>query len=120
MTAWDELLVEAVPGDSQLPAPEVLIAGIGNIFKSESCFAARLDPWQPLADLSDEQLQSVIQSAHDLMQDAVDHGRHPQAVYRRGGQPCPRCGTRILSRGQGDANRTTYWCPQCQAASTAG
>lgn len=104
-------------GDALLD--QTLVAGIGNIFKSEACFAARLDPWQPLTDLSDDQLRSVVQSAHDLMQDAVERGRRPQAVYRRAGQPCPTCGTRIVSRGQGDANRTTYWCPRCQRPSGA-
>jgi endonuclease-8 len=99
-------------GDALLD--QTLVAGIGNIFKSEACFAARLDPWQLIDALTDDQLQSIVQSAHDLMQDAVDHGRHPHAVYRRAGQPCSRCRTRIVSRGQGDANRTTYWCPRCQ------
>jgi endonuclease-8 len=99
-------------GDALLD--QTLVAGIGNIFKSEACFAARLDPWQPIADLDEDRLQQVAQAAHDLMQDAVERGRHPQAVYRRAGQPCPTCGTPILSRGQGDANRTTYWCPACQ------
>jgi endonuclease VIII len=92
-----------------------LVAGIGNIFKSEACFAARLDPWQPISGLSDEQLGRVVQAAHDLMQSAVGHGRHTQAVYRRAGRHCLACGTPVLSRGQGDANRTTYWCPACQA-----
>ena len=46
---------------------------------------------------------------------AVESGRHPHNVYRRAGWPCLRCGTRIRSRGQGDDNRTTYWCPSCQA-----
>ena len=36
-------------------------------------------------------------------------------VYDRAGLPCQRCGTRIRARGQGDDNRTTYWCPGCQA-----
>jgi endonuclease VIII len=91
-----------------------LVAGIGNIFKSEACFAARLDPWQPVGHLSAEQLRQVVQAAHDLMLDAVEHGRHDRAVYKRAGRPCPRCATPIRSRGQGDANRTTYWCPTCQ------
>ena len=39
------------------PARPDLVAGIGNIFKSEACFAARVDPWRPLADLSDEELR---------------------------------------------------------------
>jgi endonuclease VIII len=92
-----------------------LVAGIGNIFKSEACFAARLDPWQPVSELSDERLGHVVQAAHELMRDAVGHGRQSRTVYRRAGQPCPTCGTAVLSRGQGDSNRTTYWCPQCQA-----
>jgi endonuclease VIII len=99
-------------GDALLD--QTLLAGVGNIFKSEACFAARLDPWQPIGDLTNEQLDRVIDAAHGLMQDAVEHGRHANAVYRRAGQPCPACGTRIVSRGQGDANRTTYWCPTCQ------
>jgi endonuclease VIII len=91
-----------------------LVAGIGNIFKSEACFAARLDPWQPVGRLSDQQLDHVVEAAHDLMVEAVEHGRHDRAVYKRAGRPCPRCTTPIRSRGQGDANRTTYWCPSCQ------
>jgi endonuclease-8 len=93
-----------------------LVAGIGNIFKSEACFAAHLDPWQKVGDLPEEQLRHVAQAAHDLMQGAVDEGRGDRAVYQRAGRPCPRCGTKIRSRGQGDANRTTYWCPSCQVA----
>jgi endonuclease VIII len=92
-----------------------LVAGIGNIFKSESCFAARLDPWARIADLADEDLVRVLTAARELMLAAVASGRPPRAVYRRAGQPCPVCRTPISSRGQGDANRTTYWCPNCQA-----
>ncbi len=43
-----------------------------------------------------------------------ENGRGEHAVYRRAGRPCPRCGTPIRSRGQGDDNRTAYWCPLCQ------
>jgi endonuclease VIII len=91
-----------------------LVAGIGNIFKSEACFAARLDPWRPVGDLSDEELAAVLAAAREQMLAAVEGGgRHTFAVYR-GRRPCPNCGGRIRSRGQGDANRTTYWCPRCQ------
>jgi endonuclease-8 len=93
-----------------------LVAGIGNIFKSEACFAARLDPWQRVGDLSEEQLRHVVQAAHDLMLEAVEAGRQDRAVYKRAGRPCLRCATTIRSRGQGDANRTTYWCPTCQSS----
>jgi len=90
-----------------------LLAGVGNIFKSEACFAARVDPWRPLGELSDDELRAVLGAAQEQMQEAVESGRKTFAVYRRRG-PCPLCGGPISSRGQGDANRTTYWCPHCQ------
>jgi endonuclease VIII len=91
-----------------------LVAGIGNIFKSEACFAAGIDPWRSIGDLSDEELHEVLGAARALMRDAVETGRQPNRVYRRRLAACPRCRDRISSRGQGDANRTTYWCPRCQ------
>jgi endonuclease-8 len=91
-----------------------LVAGIGNIFKSEACFAARVDPWRPVGELSDEELHDVLAAARGLMLEAVKSGRNPFAVYRRRQGTCPRCRGRISSRGQGDSNRTTYWCPCCQ------
>lgn len=99
-------------GDALLD--QTLVAGIGNIFKSEACFAARLDPWRPLADLGDDDLRAALAAARSLMQEAVASGRHTYAVYRAR-RPCPSCGGRIAARGQGDDNRTTYWCPRCQA-----
>jgi endonuclease VIII len=91
------------------------VAGIGNIFKSEACFAARLDPWRQIEGLEEAELERVLLAARDLMQGAVANGRQEErAIYRRAGRPCPVCGTPIASRGQGDANRTTYWCPGCQ------
>ncbi|HWC47540.1 MAG TPA: DNA-formamidopyrimidine glycosylase family protein [Solirubrobacterales bacterium] len=91
-----------------------LVAGIGNIFKSEACFAAKVDPWRPVGDVSEEELRSVLAAARGLMLDAVKSGRYPFKVYKRRQGVCPRCRGRISSRGQGDANRTTYWCPRCQ------
>ncbi|MDX6623711.1 MAG: endonuclease [Solirubrobacterales bacterium] len=92
-----------------------LLAGVGNIFKSEACFAARVDPWRSLGDLSDGELRAVLLAAQEQMQDAVESGRKSFSVYRRRG-PCPVCGGPLASRGQGDANRTTYWCPRCQGS----
>lgn len=92
-----------------------VIAGIGNIFKSEACFAAKADPWCTTGRLSAAELQEVLEAARRLMQESVKVGRPDPAVYRRAGQPCFVCGTRIAARGQGDANRRTYWCPHCQA-----
>jgi len=91
------------------------IAGIGNIFKSEGCFAAGVDPWRPIGEIDDERLAAAVAATRDLMTEAVASRRQPKRVYRRARRPCPRCGTPIRSRGQGDANRTTYWCPGCQS-----
>lgn len=92
-----------------------LVAGIGNIFKSEACFAAKVDPWRAVGDLSEAELREVLAAARGLMLDAVSNGgRYPFKIYKRRQGACPRCRGRISSRGQGDANRTTYWCPRCQ------
>jgi endonuclease-8 len=48
------------------------------------------------------------------MQESLHARRGERRVYRRAGRPCPRCGTTIASRGQGDDNRIAYWCPTCQ------
>jgi endonuclease-8 len=110
-------LLRAAPdrelGDALLDQGKV--AGIGNIFKSEACFAARTDPWRTVGELDDAELGRVLRAARELMLAAVETGRHPHNVYRRADWPCLRCGTPIRSRGQGDDNRTTYWCPRCQA-----
>ncbi len=91
-----------------------LTAGIGNIFKSEACFAARIDPWRPLADISDDELRTVLTAARDQMLDAVSLGdRHRFRIYKHRG-PCFRCRGPVHHRGQGDANRTTWWCERCQ------
>jgi endonuclease-8 len=91
-----------------------LTAGIGNIFKSEACFAAKVDPWRQLADVSEAELRAVLEAARDQMLRAVTTGnRHRFAVYKHRG-PCVRCGGHVLHRGQGDANRTTWWCERCQ------
>jgi endonuclease-8 len=99
-------------GDALLD--QYLVAGIGNIFKSEGCFAARVDPWRPVGEVSDEELRTVLTAAREQMQAAVESGRHSFRIYKRRQGSCPSCRGPISSRGQGDANRTTYWCPRCQ------
>jgi endonuclease-8 len=91
-----------------------LIAGIGNIFKSEACFAAKASPWRAVGKHSDDELREILGSAQRLMQESVAKGRPDPAVYRRTGHPCPTCGRPIKARGQGEANRRTWWCPRCQ------
>ena len=92
------------------------LAGIGNIWKAEGCFAAGVDPWRRLSDVTDEEALRVVREVRPLMELSVEKGRpsHRVAVFERSGRPCPRCGTLVRSRGQGDDNRTTYWCPGCQ------
>jgi endonuclease-8 len=92
-----------------------LVAGIGNIFKSEGCFAAKLDPNRRVGSLGDEELIAILDATRGLMLEAADTGRQPNQVYRKSGRPCPRCGGTIASRAQGDSARTTYWCPSCQS-----
>jgi endonuclease-8 len=93
------------------------VAGIGNVWKSESCWEAQLSPWRPLSGIGDAALVAVLSAARTRMQRSVEHGMHARdnRVYRREGRPCPRCRTPIEIRGQGDENRMTYWCPGCQA-----
>ncbi len=93
-----------------------VLAGIGNIYKCEGCWSARVDPWRALSDLDDEDLRRLVIEIGGLMRYGVETGRTPRSIYRRAGRRCPRCGTPISSRGQGDANRTTYWCASCQGA----
>jgi endonuclease VIII len=91
-----------------------LTAGIGNIFKSEACFAAHVDPWRPLAEVSDDELRAVLGAARAQMLAAVAAGgRKAFAVYKHRG-PCIRCRGPVHHCGQGDANRTTWWCQRCQ------
>jgi endonuclease-8 len=92
-----------------------LVSGIGNMWKAECLWHARVSPWRRLADASDEELRAVLESAHALMRAGVEGTRPLRRIYRRAGRPCPRCGEPIRSRGQGDDNRTAYWCPGCQA-----
>ncbi len=91
-----------------------LVAGIGNKWKAEALWAAELSPWRPLGQASDDELRAVLEAAAQQMRGSLDGRRHANRVYRLVGRPCPRCGARIASRGQGDANRTAYWCPGCQ------
>lgn len=92
------------------------IAGIGNIWKSEGCWEAAVDPWRPLREVSDEEALAIVARTRPRMLRSGRLGpRHAgEQIYRKVGRPCPRCGTPIRSRPQGDGARMTYWCPGCQ------
>src|SRR5919204_186315 len=109
-----------------------VVAGIGNVFKSEILFEAGIDPFTPVEGLSDAALQRVLDIARNqLSANVIDRsqtlvrsaGRRttrsldPDArlwVYARGGRPCRRCGTSIRAQKTGVDARLTYWCPCCQ------
>jgi endonuclease-8 len=94
---------------------QTLVAGIGNIWCSESLWEARLSPWARLGEVPEDDRRSALETAARLMRSAVDDpGLRRRNVHNRAGRPCRRCGTPIRARGIGDANRTTYWCPACQ------
>ena len=112
---------------------QTALAGIGNVYKSETLFVARVNPFTPVRGLAPETLSEIVRVAARLMRvnisaagDGIitDSGLRrttgradPSArlwVYRRAGRPCRRCGTPISRRKQGPHARSTYWCEQCQ------
>ncbi|HKH17282.1 MAG TPA: DNA-formamidopyrimidine glycosylase family protein [Solirubrobacteraceae bacterium] len=101
-------------GDALLD--QCTIAGIGNMWKVEGCFAARIDPWRAAGDVSDAEALAIVRACRPRMQRSAADGdpRRFRRIYGMAGRPCPRCGSQIRARGQGDGNRTTYWCPRCQ------
>ena len=114
---------------SSTPVGEALLdqrvaAGLGNVYRSEVCFVERVDPFAPLATLSDETLGRLVDAGQALLRAnrmAPSRTTVPGArsgdrlwVYRRTGRPCRRCGQLIRSRVAGDPARRTWWCQSCQ------
>jgi endonuclease-8 len=91
-----------------------LVAGIGNVWKAEGLWHARLSPWARVGAVPVEELRELLVWLAERMRASVAGAPTRRSVYRRAGRPCPRCGELIRSRGQGDQNRTAYWCPGCQ------
>ena len=91
------------------------VSGIGNMWMAEALWRARLSPWRRLRDVPEGERRRALETAATLMRASVDAGREPRKqIYGRAGRPCARCGTAIKAWGQGDQNRTAYWCPACQ------
>lgn len=100
------------------------LAGIGNLYKSETLFGSGVDPWLPIAAVID--VAGVVDRARRMLQanrervaqtttGDVRRGRQ-HWVYLRTGEPCRRCGTRVRRAEQGPQleERPTFWCPSCQ------
>lgn len=117
-------------GDSEIAdvlLNQRVVSGIGNEYKSEVLFMARVSPFARVDELSDEQLDRILKTARKVMLANVAKRsparittfrldpRTKQYVYSRGRKPCLRCGTTIQYAKQGPDARGTYWCPKCQA-----
>lgn len=127
------VLSERLRGHSAPIKPLLLdqgvVAGIGNIYADESLFLAGIRPERPADELSDKEIARLHSAIIEVLQRGVrlrgtflgdffdpfgGKGENQFAlnVFRKGGQPCPRCGTTIerkMFRGRG-----THFCPTCQ------
>jgi endonuclease-8 len=112
-----------------------VLAGVGNVFKSEICFVTGVNPFCRVAALDKEKVAALVAAAQRLvaanvLEDSGDaivtyggrkrrttHEADPSAslwVYGRTGEPCRRCGEAIRRRIQGPDARVTFWCGRCQ------
>lgn len=111
-----------------------VVAGIGNVYKSEVLFLCRVHPFAEVQSIGDDLLRCLLRTARQHLQANVidptaaivtyrgyrrttrraDPGERLY-VYGRARQPCRRCGTAVEVRAQGRDARLTYWCPHCQA-----
>lgn len=128
------------PGHRDLAVTDLLldqtvVAGIGNVYRSEVLFLAGVYPWAPVATLDDATLQGLFERAQALMRSNVGPWRRATVgprrgarrqpgtpllwVYRREGLPCLRCRTLIRRSIEGRQARSTYWCPRCQPTPSA-
>jgi endonuclease VIII len=97
------------------------IAGIGTLWRAEGCFAAAIDPWRPVGEVSDEEVLAILGETRPRMRASAVDGKQDRfkVIFGKAGRPCPRCMeagvvSLIRVRGQGDDNRRTFWCETCQ------
>jgi endonuclease VIII len=115
------------------------IAGIGNVFKSEICFACRVHPFRHVESLTPTELDDIVHTSRKFLNANVPEDSNGERttftgarrttnsldrearlwVYGRRGEACRRCGAAILMRKQGTEARTTFWCPSCQPQDVA-
>lgn len=92
-----------------------LLAGIGNVIRTEALFGAGVSPWRRIGDLEEGAAAELVGIARWVMETAVGTGRRPKRIYGAlARRPCPRCSGTIRSHRQGDDARITYWCEGCQ------
>jgi endonuclease-8 len=93
-----------------------IVAGLGNLWRSEACWEARVDPRRSISAVSDEEFLELLRRTRPQIRRSALHGSRarPRRVYDRAGEPCPSCGAPIAARALGDDARTAFWCPACQ------
>jgi endonuclease-8 len=103
------------------------VAGVGTLFRAETLFIRRTNPWQPVGAAD---LPRILETARRLLRQAVLSRRQvttgdtrrgfERYVFERGRRPCRRCGTLISvgRTGTPPFARLVYWCPSCQPAPT--
>lgn len=124
---WDTIVTRArkIPSATLADAllDQSIATGIGNVYKSETLFLTRADPFATVGTLDDDVLRAILGEARRLMKQNLRGGARVTRrrfgssrlwVYGRSGKPCFECGTPIRMRRQGEAGRSTYFCPRCQ------
>jgi endonuclease-8 len=110
-------------GDALLD--QKILAGVGNVIRSEACFIERVDPFKPVAEVDEETRRRLLERSAQILRANRGGGARVTTapgtpgrlyVYVRTGRPCLRCGTVIRSR-IGAGGRRVYWCPNCQRPS---
>ena len=110
-----------------------VVAGAGNVYKSEVLFLCGVNPFAAVAAVDDERVLAVLSTARKHLQANVIDPTAAIVTYRgyrrttrradpaerlyvygRAGKPCRKCATPIAVQAQGPNARLTYWCPQCQ------
>lgn len=93
------------------------IAGLGTVWRTEACWAARIDPHRRAGEVSDDEVLEAVRDVGPRMAVSARTGTEARdrACYGMDGRPCRRCGAKIARGRLGDDSRPVYWCPGCQA-----
>lgn len=98
-----------------------ILAGVGNVYSDEALFDAGFHPGTPIADLDDEEVETLYRSMQKVLRTAIDSkvdvDRFPKDAllpHREGGVRCPRCGGTITKKTV--SGRSSYFCRKHQAA----
>lgn len=101
-----------------------ILAGVGNVYRSELCFLARVPPWTPVGEVPEPARlvalarRLLVANRHRVRRSTTGelHRDRMLYVYGRARRPCRRCGTAVRSGelGPPGEQRIAYWCPRCQ------